>query len=541
MTDDLHLLTLAEAAKLIGARKLSPVEYTDALLERIDTFEPQLNAFITCTAELARAQARQAQAEITGGRYRGPLHGIPFALKDIYNTKGILTSAGSKVCSNNIPDDDAAAARRLYDAGAVLLGKLQTHEFAKGGPSFDLPWPPARNPWNLEHFTGSSSSGSGAALAAGLVPVSLGTDTGGSIRHPASYCGVVGLKPTTGLVSRSGVIPNSFTFDHCGPMARTVEDCAIILQAIAGHDPHDAGSAVTEIPDYRAGLDTGLSGLRIGVLSQYWKGVPTHPALERAMEAAITVFEKLGARLEDCHTGPLQDTHDLKLIIAESEIFSVHHDNLKSRPGDFGRDFLGRVLPACLFQASDYVQASREHRRVIAETQPLYDKYDVLLTVGYGPAPRLDAHKTIGHWQKPSVFTVANVTGGPALVLPVGYGDGLPLGMQIIGRPFDDATVLRVGHAYQRVTDWHLRQPPLVAGTPQPAVTLKGNEPVEGDLDARTRDFVLSTARRRGLELDDYQTRILLEGAPYALAMAQRLHKPRNRMDQPALAFRLSV
>lgn len=539
MTAELHLLTLAEVSDLIRTRKLSPVEYTDALLKRIETFEPQLNAFITCTADLARNQAKQASAEIMAGHYRGPLHGIPFALKDIYNTRGILTSGGSKVCSNNIPDDDAAVARMLYAAGAMLLGKLHTHEFAKGGPSFDVPWPPARNPWHLEHFTGGSSSGSGAALAAGLVPMSFGTDTGGSIRHPASYCGVVGLKPTAGLISRAGVIPNSFTFDHCGPMTRSVEDCAIVLQAVAGHDPDDAGSAVTVIPDYRAALNADLSGLRIGVLGQYWKDMPTHPALERAMEAAIAVFEKLGAQLENCHTRPLQDSYELKLVIGESEIFSVHHENLKSRPGAFGRDFLGRVLPACLFQSSDYVQASREQQRVIAETQPLYRKYDVLLTVGYGPAPRLDSHRTLNHWQKPSVFTAANVTGGPALVLPAGFSDGLPLGMQIIGRPFDDATVLRVGHAYQQATDWHLRHPQLVAGSPQPAVTPKGNEPIAGDMDARTRDFVLTMAQRRGLDLNDYQTAILLEGAPYALAMAQRLHKPRNRMDQPALVFRL--
>ena len=209
MTNELHFLTIAEAAQLIRTRKLSPVEYTDALLARIESLEPQLNAFITLTSDFARRQARQAEAEIMSGRYHGPLHGIPFALKDIYNTKGILTSGGSKVCIDNVPDEDATTTRMLYDAGAVLLGKLQTHEFAHGGPSFDLPWPPARNPWHLEHFTGGSSSGSGAALAAGLAPASLGSDTGGSIRGPASFCGIVGLMPTSGLVSRAGVIPNS--------------------------------------------------------------------------------------------------------------------------------------------------------------------------------------------------------------------------------------------------------------------------------------------------------------------------------------------
>ena len=539
MTDELHFLTIAAAAQLIRARKISPVEYTGALLARIAAFEPQLNAFITVTADLARRTARQAETEIMSGRNRGPLHGIPFALKDIYNTEGILTSGGSKVCSDNIPTFDAATTRMLHDAGAVLLGKLQTHEFAHGGPSFDLPWPPARNPWRLEHFTGGSSSGSGAALAAGLVPAALGSDTGGSIRGPASHCGIVGLMPTSGLVSRAGVIPNSFTFDHCGPMTRTVEDCAILLQAIAGYDAQDAGSIKAEIPDYRAALTGDIKGLRIGVLRHYWeKDMAAHPDLARAMDAAIEVFKKLGARIEDCRTRPMQESFDTKVVIAESEIYSIHYDDLKSRPGDFGRDFLGRVLPACLFQSSDYVQASREHRRIIAATRPLYQKYDVLLTAGFGPAPRLDAHRTANFWQKASIFTPSNVTGGPSLELPNGFSNGLPLGMQVIGRPFDEATVLRVGHAYQQATDWHARRPQLVAGAPQPVVTAKGNEPVAADLDTAQRDFVLRTAQRAGLELNDYQTAILLETAPYALAMAERVRKPHERMEEPALVFR---
>jgi aspartyl-tRNA(Asn)/glutamyl-tRNA(Gln) amidotransferase subunit A len=539
VTDELHHLTIAAAAQLIRSRKLSPLEYVDALLKRIGSLDSQLNAFITVTADLARKQARQAEAEIMSGRYRGPLHGIPFALKDIYNTQGILTSGGSRVCSNNIPTSDATATRMLYDAGAVLLGKLQTHEFAHGGPSFDLPWPPARNPWRLEHFTGGSSSGSGAALAAGLIPASLGSDTGGSIRGPASFCGIVGLMPTSGLVSRAGVIPNSFTFDHCGPMTRTVEDCAILLQAVAGHDPRDAGSIACEIPNYRGALNAGIKGLRIGALRHYWEeDMPAHPDLKRAMDVAIEVFTKLGARIEDCRTRPMQDSFDTKVVIAESEIYSIHYDNLKARPGDFGRDFLGRVLPACLFQSSDYVQASREHRRIIAEMQPLYQKYDVLLTAGFGPAPRLDAHRTANFWQKTNVFTPSNVTGGPSLELPVGFSNGLPLGMQVIGRPFDEVNVLRAGHAYQQATDWHTRHPQLAPGAPQPALTPKGNEPVAAELDAATRDFVLRTAQRAGLKLNDYQAAILLETAPFALAMAERVRKPRDRAEEPALVFR---
>jgi aspartyl-tRNA(Asn)/glutamyl-tRNA(Gln) amidotransferase subunit A len=539
MNAELHYLTIADAARLIAQRQLSPLEYTDALLARIAAFDPQLNAFITLTADAAREQARRATAEIAGGRYRGALHGIPFALKDIYNTKSVLTSGGSRVCAGNIPSFDAAATQKLRDAGALLLGKLQTHEFAHGGPSFDLPWPPARNPWNTAHFTGGSSSGSGAALAAGMIPASLGSDTGGSIRGPSSFCNLTGLMPTSGLVSRYGVIPNSFTFDHCGPMARAVEDCAILLQAIAGFDARDAGSIAAEIPDYRAALAGNIKGLRIGVLRHYWeKDMPAHPDVGRAMDAAVAVFKQLGANVEDAQTRPMQDSFDTKVIIAETEIYSIHYDNLKTRPGDFGRDFLGRVLPACLFSAADYVQASREHRRIVAGMQTLYDKYDVLLTAGFGPAPRLDAHRTANFWQKTSIFTPSNVTGGPSLVLPNGASGGLPLGMQIIGRPFDEATVLRAGHAFQVATDWHTHHPALTPGAPQPAIDPKGNEPRAADIDSATRDYVLQTAQRAGLKLDDRQQEILLETAPFALAMAERNRKPRDRMDEPALVFR---
>src|SRR5262245_19882257 len=242
MASNLHALSIAELSSLIAARKLSPVELVGSLIQRVEQYDGQTRAFITPTFDLARGQAREAEAEIAAGRYRGALHGVPFALKDIYDTKGILTSAHSRVFIDRIPREDAATTARLYNAGAVLLGKLATHEMAHAGPSFDLPWPPARNPWNLAHFTGGSSSGSGAAVASRMVPVALGSDTGGSIRGPASFCGVVGLMPTFGLVSRAGVITNSYTFDHCGPLARTVEDCALVLQALAGYDLKDAGS-----------------------------------------------------------------------------------------------------------------------------------------------------------------------------------------------------------------------------------------------------------------------------------------------------------
>ncbi|MEQ1774889.1 MAG: amidase [Burkholderiales bacterium] len=539
---DLHYFTIAETAELIRTRKLSPLELTDALLARIAMYQPQLSAFITVTGDVARAQAKAAEQEIAQGNYRGPLHGIPFALKDIYNTAGILTSGGSKVASNNIPTSNATTTQKLMDAGAILLGKLQTHEFAHGGPSFDLPWPPARNPWNLAHFSGGSSSGSGVALAAGLTPAALGSDTGGSIRGPASHCGITGFMPTYGLVSRAGVIPNSFTFDHCGPMARTAEDCAILLQAIAGYDLKDAGSTEQEIPDYRAALKSSIKGLKIGVLRHYWEeDLPAHEDLRQAMEDAIKTFRQLGATLEDCRSRPMMDGLDVKVIIAESEMYSIQQKDLIARPGDFGRDFLGRALPACLFQASDYVQALREHRRYIADMQPLLHKYDVLLTAGFGPAPRFEEYRVTNFWRKSNAFTPSNAARTPALVLCGGISkNGLPLGLQLITRPFNDAQVLAVGHAYQQATDWHLRRPPLDPNAKAPAVDVTVFEP-KPDIDAATRGVVETMAKRAGLNLNERQMAILLENAPAALEMANRLRKPRDRMDEPSSTFRFAM
>jgi aspartyl-tRNA(Asn)/glutamyl-tRNA(Gln) amidotransferase subunit A len=541
MTTDLHYLSLAQASDLIRTRKLSPVELTDALLNRTTWLDPQINAYISVTADLAVWHAKRTEEEIGKGRYRGPLHGIPFALKDIYNTKGTVTTGGSKVAISNVPEYDAAATQKLIEAGGILMGKLQTHEFAHGGPSFDLPWPPARNPWNLEHFSGGSSSGSGAALAGGLVPAALGSDTGGSIRGPASFCGITGFMPTYGLVSRYGVMPNSFTFDHCGPMARTVEDCAILLQVIAGYDRRDSGSIEQPIPDYRAGLKGDIKGLRIGVLRHYWEeDLPAPADVRSAMDEAIAVFKSLGAQVEDARARPMMDGMDVKVIIAESELFSIHHKDLMARPGDFGRDFLGRALPACLFQSADYVQALREHKRYLADMKPLWEKYDVLLTCGFGAAPRLDAYKTLGFWQRSNVFTPSNVARTPALVVCNGYSQtGLPLGMQIVGRAFDDARILKVGHAYQTATDWHARRPKLEPGAEQPMVT-PHNEPVRPDLNASTVSHVEQMARRAGLELDERQMTILLESAPYALAMSERMRKPRDRMEEPSLVFRFT-
>jgi aspartyl-tRNA(Asn)/glutamyl-tRNA(Gln) amidotransferase subunit A len=282
----------------------------------------------------------------------------------------VLTSGHSRTCIDRIPAKDATTVAKLRAAGAVLLGKLATHEFAHGGPSFDLPWPPARNPWNTAHFTGGSSSGSGAALAAGLVPASLGSDTGGSIRGPAGLCGIAGLKPTYGLVSRAGVLPNSYSYDHCGPMARTSQDCAIILNAVAGHDPADPASAMRRAADYTAGLDLGVRGMRIGVVRHFWeKDLPQHAELPPALEAAIAVFRDLGAVVEDVTLRPLHNYSGVKIVTAESELFSLHLSELIARPEAFGQDFRARSLAACLFTAEDYVRASRGRRGSIGTTR----------------------------------------------------------------------------------------------------------------------------------------------------------------------------
>ena len=368
-TTDLHFLSIAEAAGLIARRQLSPVALTRAFLDRIAAIDPQLNAYLLVTAEQALDQARIAEAEIMAGHYRGPMHGIPFALKDIYCTAGIRTTSHSRTRADYVPGFDATTVAKLHQAGAILLGKLATHEFAHGGPSFDLPWPPARNPWNREHFTGGSSSGSGAGVAAGLMMGALGSDTGGSIRNPAALCGLAGLKPTYGLVSRFGVYTNSFSYDHAGPMTWSVEDCAIMLQAIAGHDPKDPASADQRVPDYRAALTGGIKGLRIGVLRHLFEqDAPIPPVAKAALEAAFDVLRGLGAELEDTNIRPAQVYHDVKITGAESELYAVHEPALRTRLGDFGEDFLGRTLGALLISGADYVDrrdgaALREIRR----------------------------------------------------------------------------------------------------------------------------------------------------------------------------------
>src|SRR5437764_3130109 len=337
-------LTIAEAAKLIETKDLSPVELVDSRLARIERFDGKLHSFIRVLADSARAEARAAESEIAAGKYRGPLHGIPLGLKDIYETAGVPTTGHSKVMQDHVPKADAFTVKRLRDAGAVVMGKLATHEFALGGPSFDLPWPPARNPWDLSRFTGGSSSGTGAAVAAGLVLGGTGSDTGGSIRGPAAYCGLAGIKPTYGLISRMGILPLAFSLDHAGPLAWNAEDSAILLQAMAGHDPADPASANRPIPDYRAALQGGVKGLRIGVIRHFYeRDNEANPATRQAIEAVAQKLTELGCSVREVTLSPLADWASCGVLMMLAEAYTIHEYNLRRRFTDYGEIFRDRM------------------------------------------------------------------------------------------------------------------------------------------------------------------------------------------------------
>lgn len=464
MSAPLHQLTIAEAAPLIERRELSPVDLTEAFLARIEAVNPKLDAFVCVTPDRARADARRAADEIAAGNYRGPLHGIPVGIKDIYDTAGILTTCHSHVHADRVPERDARSVEMLRDAGAVMLGKLATHEFAFGGPSWDLPFPPARNPWDPTRFTGGSSSGSGAATAGGLAMAAMGSDTAGSIRMPAHFCGVAGIKPTYGRVSRRGVAPLAYSLDHCGPLAWTAHDCALVMQAVAGFDPADPGSADRPVPDYAAALDGDLKGVRIGVVRHFYDGDDHADAVVKgAMDGALAAFAGMGATVEDVRLSPLQDFHACGMTIMLSEAFAIHEPVLKTTPEKYGEIFRDRMMISGLLTSADYVQALRMRRQLTAEVDAMLARYDVLVTAsGWTPAPEL------GHVPKFYLFERAlltmpfDVSGHPAMTVCNGFSPaGLPVGMQIVGAAFADATVLRVGDAYERATAWRSRRPQI--------------------------------------------------------------------------------
>jgi aspartyl-tRNA(Asn)/glutamyl-tRNA(Gln) amidotransferase subunit A len=456
--------TIAEAARLIEAKKLSPVELTRACLARVAAHEGKLHAFVHLTEERALAEARAAEAAIMAGRPKGRLHGIPIGLKDIVDTKGLPTTCGSKILQDNIPDEDATCAVKLAEAGTVLIGKTTTHEFADGGPSFDLPKPPSRNPWNTEHFTAGSSSGTGAAVAAGLILGGIGTDTGGSIRGPAALCGIAGIKPTYGLVSRAGVAPAAFSLDHIGPMAWTAEDCALMLQALAGPDPRDPACASRPVPDYSALIGAGIKGLRIGVIHHFHEvDCKVSDATQKGIAAAIATLRDLGAETREVQVSPMQDWQACGSLISMTERAAAYDEWARTRLGDFSARVQNRLMLGALVSAVDYLQAVRRRRELRAELKAAMADLDVVLTAAApGEAPKIDAVPIWDVFDRPS-FTIAfNVAGYPAISICSGYGEGgLPVAIQLVAKPFQEPALFRVADAFEKATPFRSSRPAL--------------------------------------------------------------------------------
>jgi aspartyl-tRNA(Asn)/glutamyl-tRNA(Gln) amidotransferase subunit A len=460
MSEALAYSTIRELGARYRKRELSPVEVTSALLARIEKLDPVLHSFVTLTADRAMADARAAEEALRRGDSR-PLLGIPIAHKDIYLTKGIRTTGGSALLADWVPDEESTCGRRWQEAGTVMMGKLITHEFAFGLQFPGHRFQPARNPWNTAHIPGGSSSGSGAALAAGLVHGATGSDTGGSIRGPAAFCGIVGLKPTYGRSSRAGVLTLSWTLDHTGPMARTVEDCALLLQPLAGHDPLDPASARVPVEDYTAALGRDIRGVRIGVVRNYFfDGVDDE--ITRAFEEAMGTLRRLGADVRDVTIPSLAATHSFLLIML-AEAYAYHERDLRTHPELYGDVLRERLLGGALVTGGEYVQAQRIRARIAAETAEVLRGVDVLATpTTPKPAtPFALAHDPEFGFPK-SNMPPFNITGSPTLALPCGFSStGLPLSMQLAGRPFEEARVLQIGHAYEQATSWHTRRPPV--------------------------------------------------------------------------------
>jgi aspartyl-tRNA(Asn)/glutamyl-tRNA(Gln) amidotransferase subunit A len=456
--------TIAEASRRIAAKDISPVELAHGCLDRAARLDPALHAFLLVAEDRAMADARAAEARAMRGARRGPLDGIPIVHKDIYGTAGIRTTAHSRVLMEHVPKEDATTVRKLAEAGTVMLGKVATHEFAMGGPSFDLPWPAARNPWNPAHFTGGSSSGTGAAVAAGLALGGTGSDTGGSIRSPASFCGLAGIKPTYGRVSRAGILPLAFSLDHAGPLAWTAEDCALLLGAMAGHDPADPASADCPVPDYAAALREDARGLRIGVVRHWHEDdTETTPATAEAVARAAETFRGLGAELGEVRLPHLLEWGACNTVILLTEAYAIHAPWLSTRFAEYGELFRDRLVLAALISGPDYVAALRRRRELCRAMARGMAGFDLLLTASTpGEAPRIDAVPKWSPPDKPSFSPPGNITGYPAISVCGGFGpSGLPLGIQLIARPFEEAALLAAAHAFERATGFRDHRPKM--------------------------------------------------------------------------------
>jgi aspartyl-tRNA(Asn)/glutamyl-tRNA(Gln) amidotransferase subunit A len=470
--DALYGLDLCQVASLIERREVSPVEVTETLLKRIDAIDPILNAFITVSSDKALMAARAAETAIAGGVYLGPLHGVPIALKDNIWSRGDRATAGSKIQADFVPEEDATVAARLRMAGALFLGKLNMHEFAYGVTTNNPHYGPARNPWNTELSPGGSSGGSGAAVAARLCYGALGTDTGCSVRLPAAYNGIVGIRPTIGRVSNYGIVTLAWTLDTCGPMTRSVQDCAVMLQAMAGFDARDSQTAVVPVPDYRARIDRGVSGLRLAVIRDFsLAGIKDDVA--RALETALKVLESEGATIREVDVPDLEFSVSALLTVDIAEPAAYHAEWLRTRPQDYGEDVRTNLELGEMYLATHYIQAQRyrtilrdRFRDVLADVEAI-----ITPTVPFTAPAVGDTEVELETGERlrmiPAVMrynALPPLTGMPALSLPCGFSrEGLPIGMQLMGSAFDEGMLFRIGHAYQMATDWHRREPELAA------------------------------------------------------------------------------
>jgi aspartyl-tRNA(Asn)/glutamyl-tRNA(Gln) amidotransferase subunit A len=469
--DDLTLSSVSELAQAIRAGKVGPVEATRAYLDRIARLDPTLHAYITVDADGALAAAAVLEREAAAGAWRGPLHGVPLAHKDLFLIPGLPTSCGTRTPDYFVGAPPCTAVARLQAAGALTLGKLNMTELALGPFGDNAHHGDVQNPWRIGHVSGGSSSGSGAAVVAGLAAGALGTDTGGSIRLPAAACGVVGLKPTYGRVSRAGVMPLSWSYDHVGPLARTVRDAALMLATIAGVDPLDATSSRQPVPDYVAALDGSVAGLRIGVAGGFYAD-GLDATVTAALAEAVTVLGGLGARVEPLAVpdpGPIVSGSSNVMVRAESA--AIHSRLLKERPGELQPAVRDRMAPGLTVTAYDYLQGQRLRAQLTREfIDAVFSRVDVLATPTIPePAPALaqvkagataDVIARMGRFSR--LTRPFNALGLPALSLPCGAApDGRPLALQLVGRPFDEATLLRLGHAYERATAWHRLRPSL--------------------------------------------------------------------------------
>jgi len=461
--------SLAELARQVAARRVSPVEVVQAHLDRIGKLDGALRAFLTVTGDQALEAARAAEQAVMAGRPLGPLHGVPIALKDLYCTKGVRTTGGSKILGDWIPEEDATVVTRLAAAGAISLGKLNMHEFAYGPEGLNVHYGTPRNPWDAatHRICGGSSSGSGAAVAAGLCAGALGSDTGGSIRIPSSLCGLSGLKPTYGRVSRAGALPLSWSLDHVGPMCRSAADCALVLGAMAGYDPRDPTSSVLPVPDYAAALSGEVTGLRIGVLRRFFLE-SADEEVARAVEAAVAALQGLGATAAEAALPLMAHAAGASTAVLAPEAYAYHERWLQTRPQDYGPDVRERLRVGAFISGADYLQGARVRGLIRDEVDQVLAGLDVLICPSTPiAATAVDQGEVVIRGERQSVrqslirYTRPfNLSGHPAVSVPCGLtASGLPIGLQIVGRPFDEATVLRVADAYQRATDWHARRP----------------------------------------------------------------------------------